>query len=225
MYAREMYVITESVKKWQQYLLGRKFHIYTDQQSLRNMIHQTIQTAEQQKWLIKLLGFDYEIHYKPGPSNRVADAFSRKFEPNNAELLAISSPVLGLVDRIKQFYLQHGNGQALIAKWHEDPDKRSKFNFIDGLLYVGERLYVPDACGLQTPILHEFHASPLGGHSGTKATLARIAASFYWPSMKKSTTEVVVKCLVCQQHKSSTQALRGCNSPYQYQIKCGRTFQ
>lgn len=62
-YVREMYAITESVKKWRQYLLGRKFHIFTDQQSLRSLLHQTIQTPEQQKWLTKLLGFDYAIHY------------------------------------------------------------------------------------------------------------------------------------------------------------------
>lgn len=26
-YVREMYVVTEAVKKWRQYLIGRKFHI------------------------------------------------------------------------------------------------------------------------------------------------------------------------------------------------------
>lgn len=69
-YVREMYAITESVKRWKQYLLGRKFHIYTDQQSLCSLLHQTIQILGQQKWLTKLLGFDYEIHYKPAQKTR-----------------------------------------------------------------------------------------------------------------------------------------------------------
>jgi len=47
-YVREMYAITESIKKWRQYLLGRKFIIYTDQKSLRNILEQTIQTSEQE---------------------------------------------------------------------------------------------------------------------------------------------------------------------------------
>jgi hypothetical protein len=30
-YVREMYVVTEAIKKWRQYLVGQHFHILTDQ--------------------------------------------------------------------------------------------------------------------------------------------------------------------------------------------------
>lgn len=215
-YVGEMFAITEAVKKWRQYLLGKKFHVYRDQQSLRNMLHQTIQTPQQQKWLTKLLGFDYEIHYKPGSSNRVADTLYRKYEDsaNHAsESLAISSPVLTFVEQLRQFYTQHDVGKALLAKWQTDEDMRNQFRIYDGLLYFGERLFIYAACGLQIPLSHEFHASLIEVHSGTKATLARLAASFDWPNMGKTTNDFVANCQVCQQHKASTQAPAGLPKP------------
>lgn len=38
-YAREMFAITEAVKKWRQYLLGRRFTIQSDHQSLWSLLH------------------------------------------------------------------------------------------------------------------------------------------------------------------------------------------
>lgn len=161
-YVREMYAITEAVKKWRQYFLGHKFSIYTDQQSLRNLLHQTIPTPGQQKWLTKLLGFDYEIHYKPGLTNKLADALSRKLESSEALLFAISSHILDLVSQLKRFYKHHTARQALLAKWHEDAEFRAKFKSCDYLLYLGERLFIPSESDLQTTILTELHSSPLG---------------------------------------------------------------
>ncbi|KAL0317485.1 UNVERIFIED_CONTAM: Retrovirus-related Pol polyprotein from transposon opus [Sesamum angustifolium] len=46
-YEREMYAITEAVRKWRHYLLGRCFHIYTDQKSPQGLLKQTIQTLAQ----------------------------------------------------------------------------------------------------------------------------------------------------------------------------------
>lgn len=65
-YEREFLVVLMAVQKWKHYLMGHKFHIRTDQQSLRFLLDQKITTPLQQKWIFKLMGFDYEMHYKKG---------------------------------------------------------------------------------------------------------------------------------------------------------------
>lgn len=76
-YNREMFAITQAVQKWRQYLLGRRFIIITDQQPLKSLTSQVIQTPEQQRWLSKLIGYDFDICYSPGKLNAAADALSR----------------------------------------------------------------------------------------------------------------------------------------------------
>ena len=76
-YERELIAVVYAVRKWQNYLQGRHFIIKTDHHSLKYFLHHRANTAFQQKWVSKLLGYDYEIQFKNGSQNAVADALSR----------------------------------------------------------------------------------------------------------------------------------------------------
>ena len=70
--------------------MGRKFIIRTYQRSLKFLLDQRMVTLDHQKWLCKLLGYDFEIEYKSGSTNRAVDALSRiPFLPT---LLSLSMP-------------------------------------------------------------------------------------------------------------------------------------
>jgi hypothetical protein len=79
-YEKEMLVILHVVDMWCPYLLGQCFQIKTDHQSLKYFMEQRISSVEQNKWVTNLFGYDYEIIYKKGKDNVVADALSRKYE-------------------------------------------------------------------------------------------------------------------------------------------------
>ncbi|XP_058783052.1 uncharacterized protein LOC131657702 [Vicia villosa] len=204
-YVREMYAITESIKKWRQYLVGQHFHIYTDQKSLKSLILQKIQTPEQQKWTSKLQGFNFDVFYKPGRSNLVADALSRQF-PSDASLpLIVSSPVPDILHKLQQFYATTIEGQHLMRQNQDALHTTAGYRIKRGLLYYKDKLFVPNLFGFRDGIFHEYHSTSTSSHSGVKATVSRISNSFAWPGLYGEVKQFVKHCSTCQHNKYITQ--------------------
>ncbi|GKE68181.1 ty3-gypsy retrotransposon protein [Tanacetum coccineum] len=104
-YQKELFAIVEAVYKWRQYLVGRRFIIRTDHKSLKELMQQVVQTPAQQKYVRKLMRFDFVVEYKPGEANQVADALSCLYEEEEcvtASFMAISQPVVGLLEELKR---------------------------------------------------------------------------------------------------------------------------
>ena len=99
-YAKEMLTIVEAIRTWQPYLLGQKFFIQTDHRSLKYFLEQRVATPEQQKWVAKLLGYDYEILYRPGRENSAVDALSCR--PDSPLLNPLFVPQFTLWDDMKR---------------------------------------------------------------------------------------------------------------------------
>eukprot|EP00253_Pinus_taeda_P008048 PITA_08048 len=89
-YEKEMLAILHVLKKWKPYLMGRHFKVKTNHASLKYFLEKILSSEEQQKWVTKMLGYDFEIIYKKGKQNVVADALSRKDEDVEALLCTIS---------------------------------------------------------------------------------------------------------------------------------------
>lgn len=79
-YKKEILALVMAVQKWRPYFLGRHFVVQSDHHNLKYLWSQKISTTAQQKWLYKLMGFDFFIEYKKGGENIVADALSHRDE-------------------------------------------------------------------------------------------------------------------------------------------------
>jgi hypothetical protein len=75
-----------------QYLLGHPFVIFTDHQSLKELLTQVVQTPEQQVYLANLMGYDYSMQYKSGKTNVVTDALSRLPETLSGMIISLFMP-------------------------------------------------------------------------------------------------------------------------------------
>ena len=77
---KEILAIMHALAKWGKYMLGSKFLIQTNHNSLQHLFQQKTLSKERHKWIKKNYAFDMDTLHKKGIENMVADAFSRKDE-------------------------------------------------------------------------------------------------------------------------------------------------
>jgi hypothetical protein len=104
-YEKEMLAILHEVDIWHPYLLGHRFQIKNDHQSLKYFLEQRISSSTQQKWVTKIFGYDYEIIYKKGKENVVVDALFWKYEEDGS-LFSLSFIVPDWLQVVHQKWLQ-----------------------------------------------------------------------------------------------------------------------
>ncbi|KAK9175296.1 hypothetical protein WN944_027302 [Citrus x changshan-huyou] len=201
-YEKEMLAVVFAVQKWRPYLLGKHFKVITDHFSLKYMLEQRISTPMQQKWLTKLIGYDFEIIFRSGRENKAADALSRLQESTeNAMVMAISLPIGVWVEQLKQEWQHDPEIQKLIQEIVTNSARHSKFTWEKHLLKYKGRLWVGKHSALKQLIMSEAHGGTEGGHSGVRKTLDRVKRSFYWKRMRREICSFVEACDNCQRNK------------------------
>lgn len=123
------------------------------------------------------MGLDYEIAYKKGNENVVADSLSRKMgEPSfQNPCLAITqdhmdncntitSVVLTWVQEISQSWEKDDGMKDVIIQLQLHPDTLPGYSFLHGRLKFQNKLMACSDLDLRRKFLTEFHSSPIGGH-------------------------------------------------------------
>ena len=175
-YEKEMMAILAVVKKWNSYLLGRHFEIKTNHYSLKFLLNQQTNTSSQQTWVIKMIGYDFELVYRKGSSNVVADALSRQLDVQFNALLVVNSDIL---QRITHTWVTNPALVHLLHTIQQNPAKHPKYQWHNNQLRRQGKLVVDQDAQLKEDLLKLFHSSPKGRHSRATATMKRLGGLVY----------------------------------------------
>jgi hypothetical protein len=137
-----MMAILHALKKWHPYLIGRHFKVKIDHDSLKYFLEQRLSLEEQQKWVNKMLGYDFEIIYKKMKQNVVADALSIKDEDVEAFLCAISIIQLDWIIEARDEWKNYENVWTLIQRLQQDPSASDTFTCKNDSIWYTDHLYL-----------------------------------------------------------------------------------
>lgn len=202
----EMLAVVHALKHWRHLLLGVKFELRTDHQSLKYIFTQPLLNNRQRRWIQLLAEYDFDLKYLAGKENKIADALSRRPMCNLVTVIHTN-----LIDDLHKEVLKDGFYAPILSFLHEHPGDmyENKFHLYKGHLYYLNRLCVPTNSTFKDQILWECHNTPFSGHPGLNKTYEKIKSSFFWPQMKHDVKNYVRECLDCQKVKVEHKRIPG----------------
>lgn len=169
-----------AIQHWRPYLLGKKFFVHTNQRSLKYLLEQRITAQNQQNWIAKLLGYDFEIQYRMGATTRVVDALSRRKkdrEEGEKELNVVARPYWQDFEEVLREVENDEMLKRIRDEIKKDPDSHLAYTPEHDRLHYKGRLVLSAKAAWIPKLIGEFHLTSTGGHSGVYRTYQRVAQS------------------------------------------------
>lgn len=219
---REALAIVFFTNYYRQYLLGKKFYIYTDHAPLTSSLKFKDSFNRIARWTLSLSNFDFELKYLAGKLNKVADFMSRQI--NNIETVKSNLFMYekielncNLADFDKHQIIEEQNKDEFCLKIKNliEQENSSFYKnmcfFVDneGLLKCidkkggklnKEKLVIPQ--NLTRHILEIMHDSKAACHPGMGKTIYKIRKQYFWPNMIKHIVNWIKSCDKCCERKA-----------------------
>ncbi|XP_062542315.1 uncharacterized protein K02A2.6-like [Armigeres subalbatus] len=194
---KEAYAIIYGVKKFHQYLFGRKFVLVTDNKPVTQIFSPdkglpTLSALRMQHYAVFLQSFDFEIRYRPSKHHANADGMSRlpiSEAVNNKMVEEVDVLELEQIEtlpiNIEELEEHTSNDKSVknllqglkSGRCVEGRDRfgidQTEFTLQSGCLMKGIRVYIPET--LRTRVLQELHF----GHFGV-SRMKSLARSYCW---------------------------------------------
>lgn len=197
----ELYAIVFGCQEFKCYVLGTKFKIYSDHRPLSGILKVRDTTARIIKLQQKLSEFDYEIIYKKGRENSVADFLSR--HPLGSEEKDLKSEICNAITRKQAKEVEIKNSDTTAKETDLDLISIADENELESSDNNKQKREVITDKNEIDIILRDYHDAPMGGHFGYSKTYDKIRQKFKWDNMKVDISTYIRNCKKCQMNKNS----------------------
>ena len=214
---KEAYAIIFGVRKFYQYLYGRKFILYTDHKPLLQIFNPrkclpTMTATRMQHYALFLQSFDYEIRYKNTKCHSNADAMSRLpinrtsncnyDEPDVFEILQLETMPVTARDLAKATESEFSNELKILTSNTGNTKKIfgidiHEFSLQQGCILRGQRVIIPTM--YRKRILNELHT----GHLGMNKMKALARSYCWWQNIDKQLENVCKNCFDCGKNSNN----------------------
>lgn len=196
---REAYAIVYSLQKFEPFLKGREFQVFTDNRSLQWMT--TAKSGKVARWASILAEYRMTIIFRPGNTNVCADFLSR-FVDHSPDALVPERAFVNFIGTQPPDI-----DEIIAAQQAQFPPRGPGYYSRDGVVYFGSRVWVPPA--QRIPLIERFHNAATYYHPGVKKLVAAIRKLFSWSGITADVTRYNKSCLGCQRIRPGTEALQG----------------
>lgn len=219
---REALAIVYFTGYFRQYLLGKKFCIYTDHAPLTSGLKLKDSFNRIARWTLALSNFDFHVKFLPGKANKISDFMSRQI--NNLETISdhlfLAEPMeinnennadfsnQQLIDnqnnddfckQIKQAITNKEKSKfANLTFFYQDNILKCKSNKHNGNKIV--KTVIPQS--MVKNLLEIDHDSKIACHPGIRKTINKICKKYFWPKMTKQIVNWINSCDQCLARKA-----------------------
>ena len=223
---KESLSLVYGVKKFHQYLYGRKFVLVTDHKPLVTLLGPTsgiptLAAARLQRWALILSAYSYDLEFRPTQRHSNADGLSRLpvvskdrddssdvpktaiFNISQVHSLPVTAIQLQRATRrdpiLSKVFLLMQQGWPGVVSDDLKPyqSRQAELGTEGGCLLWGIRVVVPQA--LQSKVLGELHKN----HPGVVRMKALARSYVWWPGLDNDIEHHVKNCQPCQTVRNS----------------------